>query len=278
MTYSEYPAEIRALVKQRVEEAGNVYRPEVFDKNNAAGKSSGGFTWESTPEGQDFWREVLCRNDAFDLFFEKYPKSNEDDIWLGDTVEVVKVGKWKDRIYVGLTFTIEEVREVDDCKKFNTGKSTALFNNDEFSVNWERNMLKKVDSKKKEPASNQYYFKIPRDVEEGDKFIVVHDKRLSGEIASYPHPIGSVYTLEQNDGTHWPFFIDGQGRRCAIDWGLLAPYNETETKIDNNNEKVNTTSNCTELELRTIQSSVTVGSPLRGIELRGSSKEIRMGG
>ena len=46
---------------------------KVFENYKDADSDSGGFTWDKTPEGHEFWSEVIRRKN-FDLFFEKYPK------------------------------------------------------------------------------------------------------------------------------------------------------------------------------------------------------------
>lgn len=44
----------------------------VFQKRLGASSISGGFTWAMSPEGSDFWGDVIV-NKQFNKFFEKYP-------------------------------------------------------------------------------------------------------------------------------------------------------------------------------------------------------------
>ena len=44
----------------------------VFQKRLGASSISGGFTWAMSPEGSDFWGDIIV-NKQFNKFFEKYP-------------------------------------------------------------------------------------------------------------------------------------------------------------------------------------------------------------
>ena len=48
----------------------------VFEQYRAADINRKGFRWNATPEGQQFWKEVITQKN-FDLFFERYPKGQE---------------------------------------------------------------------------------------------------------------------------------------------------------------------------------------------------------
>ena len=45
----------------------------VFKMNIIEGRNSGGFTWMSTPEGDDFWRNIIEHGEIA-KFYETYPK------------------------------------------------------------------------------------------------------------------------------------------------------------------------------------------------------------
>jgi len=228
MKFSDFPIEIQNKVKERVEEQGRKYSPNVFDYDIYSDKYKDGFNWWQTIEGDLFWEKVLTKK-QFDIFFEKYPqeeicgfkigdkvnhvrfphlifeiigfnihdnsvlifselfteghgastndlthgkrkdysfghffagvknishlkeqsisKNDSDDIWIGDTVEVIAknddAGFFDGIAYIGLKFKITNVRS---CSKneFNHGSKMVHFNNNEYCVNWTRNMLKKV--------------------------------------------------------------------------------------------------------------------------------------
>ena len=54
---------------------------KLFEINNCASSLSGGFTWDDTPEGDDFWSDVIFRKN-FERFFEKYPKQAYPKVML----------------------------------------------------------------------------------------------------------------------------------------------------------------------------------------------------
>ena len=58
-------------------EQGNKDDINVFQKTDYLPSSSGGFTWDNTVEGFDFWDDVI-NGKEFDVFFKKYPKKEID--------------------------------------------------------------------------------------------------------------------------------------------------------------------------------------------------------
>jgi len=73
MIYGDYPQEIQDKIKERVEEQGNIYRPNT---PSGSGKSNKGFTWDETHEGDRFWRNILL-NHEYSIFYNLYPKKNK---------------------------------------------------------------------------------------------------------------------------------------------------------------------------------------------------------
>lgn len=71
----DFPIEVVKKMVERQVEQGN--KADVGDFQDIA---TGGFFWGETTEGYDFWSEVIGRKN-FDLFFEKYPKK-EEDYWI----------------------------------------------------------------------------------------------------------------------------------------------------------------------------------------------------
>lgn len=70
----------------------------------------------------------------------------------------------------------------------------------------------------------------PKNVKEGDKFMVVRYKKMSG-IYSETYvcgtcelSIGSIVTLSNDDGTSCPYFTLPKGNIEPMDWGYLSPY------------------------------------------------------
>lgn len=70
---ADFPIEVvQKMVVHQVEQ-GNEADVTAFQLINLIDKEDGGFHWEDTIEGGDFWNYVIYCKD-FDLFFEKYPK------------------------------------------------------------------------------------------------------------------------------------------------------------------------------------------------------------
>ena len=72
-----FPKEIIARMLNYQEEQWGKIDISVFEKDRTAGEPTKGFVWSKTKEGYDFWNEVI-RFKNFALFFEKYPKKQED--------------------------------------------------------------------------------------------------------------------------------------------------------------------------------------------------------
>lgn len=68
-----FPIEVvEKMVKYQID-AGNPADVKVFQRDTNAATVAGGFCWDETDEGYDFWTNVIGKK-YFDLFFEKYPK------------------------------------------------------------------------------------------------------------------------------------------------------------------------------------------------------------
>ena len=74
MKFLKLPVEIqnRMLYEQKLQ--GNLENPLVFITLLNSGKYKGGINWDETVDGDQFWREILIRNNI-ELFFKKYPKN-----------------------------------------------------------------------------------------------------------------------------------------------------------------------------------------------------------
>lgn len=67
-----FPEEVVMMMLECQALQGNDRDVSVFERNRTACQSDGGFTWEETKDGSDFWYKVIdCRR--FDIFFERYP-------------------------------------------------------------------------------------------------------------------------------------------------------------------------------------------------------------
>lgn len=93
---TDFPKEIIKRMLECQEEQGNKRDISVFEKCRTVTMSNGGFYWPETKEGTYFWNKVLlCKN--FDLFFEKYPKQDNQDNFqefkVGDKVYDIIFGE-----------------------------------------------------------------------------------------------------------------------------------------------------------------------------------------
>lgn len=75
---ANFPVEVVQKMVERQVEQGNKADVTVFQQYKTYGKSGGGFTWDETEEHDDFWGKVI-NEEYFDLFFKKYPKTEEVD-------------------------------------------------------------------------------------------------------------------------------------------------------------------------------------------------------
>lgn len=68
-----FPIEVvRKMVEEQIRQ-GNKADVEVFQKLSNVDKKHGGFEWEDTEDGYEFWNNVIIYKE-FDEFFGKYPK------------------------------------------------------------------------------------------------------------------------------------------------------------------------------------------------------------
>lgn len=66
---ADFPIEVvQKMVDYQVEQ-GNDADISVFQHYKKRGRYNGGFAWENTEEGSNFWCDVIC-NGLFDRFFE----------------------------------------------------------------------------------------------------------------------------------------------------------------------------------------------------------------
>ena len=74
---------VEKMIEEQVAQ-GNCPNVEIFQKNLTADTADGGFNWEDTEDGEDFWMEVIDDGN-FELFFEKYPKKPNLVYIVGDS-------------------------------------------------------------------------------------------------------------------------------------------------------------------------------------------------
>lgn len=76
--FNELPAEIQERMLQEQERQGNPRNAKVFEEDIEAGVLRGGFTWEKSVEGLDFWLGIILEGD-FTAFYERYPKAHNNN-------------------------------------------------------------------------------------------------------------------------------------------------------------------------------------------------------
>lgn len=87
-----FPKEVVEKMLEYQEKQGNKRDISVFERFPSANKIGGGFNWDKTEEGLNFWTKVIISGD-FGTFFERYPKSKEKKI-LGYKYKDFVKDKW----------------------------------------------------------------------------------------------------------------------------------------------------------------------------------------
>ena len=79
----DFPIEVVEKMLQKQYKQVNKKDISIFQEYRCYDKQNGGFSWEDTIEGHQFWRHVI--NDKnFDVFFERYPKISKKVYIHGD--------------------------------------------------------------------------------------------------------------------------------------------------------------------------------------------------
>lgn len=87
----DFPIEVvQKMVERQYEQIG-VCNVRIFQTNNEASSYGGGFNWDTSIEGLEFWNDVIMRYD-WELFFSRYP-----------TKEICKIYSISDQKKIGLT-------------------------------------------------------------------------------------------------------------------------------------------------------------------------------
>lgn len=73
MTWNKLPIEIKQEILNQQKLQQGYIDENIFISSIGAGRSGGGFTWEESEQGEDFWYEILEDNNI-DKFYELYPK------------------------------------------------------------------------------------------------------------------------------------------------------------------------------------------------------------
>jgi hypothetical protein len=71
--FNDLPVEIQQRMLDEQVRQGNPRNAEVFKERVIADDRGGGFAWEDSEEGLDFWEKIILYGN-FAVFYEKYPK------------------------------------------------------------------------------------------------------------------------------------------------------------------------------------------------------------
>ena len=74
-----FPIEVVTKMVEYQVKQGGASNVSVFADKRTAAEIEGGFTWDNTEEGFEFWYNVIVRRD-FNMFFQKFPKEEESKI------------------------------------------------------------------------------------------------------------------------------------------------------------------------------------------------------
>ena len=116
-----FPIEVVKRMLECQIDQGNKEDVTIFQNHLFLDSMLGGFSWDATIEGYNFWHKILIEQD-FDIFFDRYPKdsfpkrmlvSHRDDISSAKTRIVIAK---KQHLYVAWADanTFEEAENVFD--------------------------------------------------------------------------------------------------------------------------------------------------------------------
>lgn len=75
-----FPIQVVEKMLERQVQQGNSENVCIFQHYCSSDKDRGGFNWDSTPEGNYFWCDVISSHN-FKLFFERYPELSSE-VWI----------------------------------------------------------------------------------------------------------------------------------------------------------------------------------------------------
>lgn len=130
-----FPIEVVQKMIERQVEQGNKADVILFQTHRTYGKSEGGFKWDETEEGNNFWCKVII-GENFDLFFEKYPKTKQIDNMESNKIIIngitlPKGTEAKVSVEDGTTIITFQKKESEE-PNFKDGDILLLTNNDGF--------------------------------------------------------------------------------------------------------------------------------------------------
>ena len=207
-----FPKEIITRLLECQEEQGNKKNISVFEKSKFSLLDVGGFDWDKTKEGYWFWYKII-KGKNFNVFFEKYPKKedNSQEFKVGD--EVVDIIKGK----IGKIISINTLNKDDaifvdfnedettgytlDGKYYSLDKYPRLlhYRDDyDYSVIDFNNLPRRQEYKKWRAEVGGIYYFIKRDDYDSELDRVCETKDYYSYISNEQYKIGNYFkTREQ---------------------------------------------------------------------------------
>ena len=115
-----FPKDIIARMLNYQEEQGNPRNISVFERNKYTIVELGGFDWDKTIEKNIFWEEVID-NKNFDIFFEKYPKQDNQECKPAKYVQIGNNAILSDNTSTQSSVEIEINTTEEDSQGFRVG-------------------------------------------------------------------------------------------------------------------------------------------------------------
>ena len=81
---NDFPIEIvQKMIEEQIKQ-GNKANVSVFQQRCITDADNGGFDWDETTDGLEFWKSVISHQE-FNVFFKKYPKKTNLVYIVGDS-------------------------------------------------------------------------------------------------------------------------------------------------------------------------------------------------
>ncbi len=200
-----FPKEIISRMLYCQEEQGNPRDVSVFEKGRAAGQYNKGFTWNETKEGSLFWSKVINTKD-FDIFFEKYPKKdnqdNSQEFRVDDLENYIPKGRLEG-------FPKEIIARMLECQeKQGNPRNISVFERNKYNIvelggfDWDKTIEKDIfwEEVIGNKNFNLFFEKYPKqdsqDFRVGDEVIDIITRQR-----------GKILEINTNDGSNYPIYV-----------------------------------------------------------------------
>lgn len=244
-----FPHRVVAMMMTEQFNQGNPPNLEVFEKNVKTPRSVGGFSWDITPEGDDFWIEVISYKN-WEVFDKKYPQTKNPKSNIAMTRDDILIelhsNKYKPKGDLeGLPMEIIASMLYNQALQGNDVDTNVLEQELAHTAknggfDWERTTEGKefwekvLDPFKVDEGIRALYDKYDRSLSVYQYFvdkIKRNDIEFTGEIESFPTPVVAMMMAEQwNQGKPTNievFFKDSEADKAigGFDW-VVSPEGE----------------------------------------------------